>query len=90
MIILLLMTAMAQEPVEKEHENRSEKFFKTFCVSCHGEQNEKTPYHVEKTAEEKTKTIKYGTGPMPGYSWMFSEADIADLIRYMDSFHKKD
>ena len=87
MIILLLTTALAQEPAE--HENRSEKFFKTFCVSCHGEQNEKTPYHVEKTAEEKTKTIKYGTGPMPGYSWMFSEADIADLISYMDSLKTK-
>ena len=87
MIILLLTTVLAQEPAE--HENRSEKFFKTFCVSCHGEQNEKTPYHVEKTAEEKTKTIKYGTGPMPGYSWMFSEADIADLISYMDSLKTK-
>jgi len=88
MIILLLVTALAQEPTE--HENRSEKVYKSFCVSCHGEQNEKTPYHVEKTVEEKSKTIKYGTGPMPGYSWMLSESDIADLISYMDSFHKKD
>ena len=88
MIILLLITALAQEPAE--HENRSEKVYKSFCVSCHGEQNEKTPYHVEETVEEKSKTIKYGTGPMPGYSWMLSESDIADLISYMDSFYKKD
>jgi len=88
MIILLLITALAQEPVE--HENKSQKVYKSFCISCHGEQNEKPPYHVEKTAEEKSKTIKYGTGPMPGYSWMLSESDIADLISYMDSFHKKD
>ena len=85
MIILLLMTAIAQEPTEIEHDNRADRLYKTFCVSCHGERNEKTPYLVDNTAEEKTKAIKRGKESMPGYSWLLSDTDIADLISYMDS-----
>ena len=76
---------MAQEPTVVEHENRSERLYKTFCLPCHGAKNEKTPYLVDNAAEEKTKTIKRGKESMPGYSWLLSDTDIADLISYMDN-----
>jgi cytochrome c5 len=67
-----------------ENSDRSEELYKTFCVSCHGEQVEKIPLNPESTQEYRISVVSNGAKEMPSYSWFLNKEEAKKLVEFME------
>ena len=81
-LFILAISAMAEEP--REPEDKSAGIYRSYCVSCHGENVEKIPLNPESTAEQRIGAVSLGVSSMPPYNWMLGDEEVKRVIKFME------
>jgi cytochrome c6 len=85
-ILFLALQNVAPDP------SHGERTYKTFCVGCHGVNGEGTKLGISliedksrlmKSDEELINSIRNGQDGMPAFSWLLTEEQAAEVIKYL-------
>ena len=85
-ILFLALQNTAPDP------NYGERTYKTFCAGCHSANGEGSELgtsfagdksRLVKSDEELIKSIRDGKGGMPAFSWLFTEDQVAEVVKYL-------
>ncbi len=88
-MLLLCLSGVSAE-TEEVIESPSAKAYKTYCVSCHGEEGQGSPLGgpplvraLSKEDTELSKSIQEGIGFMPPYGRYFDEGGTQAMVDYL-------
>ena len=97
--MLLLSLSSVSAETEEVIENPSEKTYKVYCASCHGEEGQGSPLGgppliralSNKEDAQLSKSIREGIGFMPPYGRYFDDVESQAMVEYLrERFGEKD
>ena len=91
MLVFLLSLNGAIAETEEVVDDASARAYKTYCVSCHGEEGQGSPLGgppliralSKKADAELSKSIQEGIGFMPPYNRYFDEKESQAMVEYL-------
>jgi len=89
--MLLLCLGGVNAETEEVVDDPSARAYKTYCVSCHGEEGQGSPLGgppliralSKKADAELSKSIQEGIGFMPPYERYFDSAESQAMVEYL-------
>ena len=89
--MLLLCLGGVNAETEEVVDDPSARAYKTYCVSCHGEEGQGSPLGgppliralSKKEDAELSKSIQEGIGFMPPYNRYFDSAESQAMVEYL-------